>query len=480
MDFDKFLERDIIEFLDEQTMKVAEKAAGLREEEFDLYEITQDYSKEINEALKEGDLRKARKVFEEVKNKYIKAPETSLSKKRFYIIMEEIYQRIKDYEAKEEGKKSLFETIKEYEATGLFTKPELLKERETQRVSIILSSINRKEKKLEKITSQRPLRPEDFREAIKTYREVKELIRRIPNTYAKDKSRAYGSALSWYYTLKKLKQGFGDKKIFEKEKKARKREPVEKKLEEIRRFKQEIIKSHTKIAGYLKNKELVKSMEEYRHLKELCEHLPIEMEEEKTALLADALSLYESIKKMKKSLDEKQARLFAEKKEGRIEAGREEEIKNKIWAKLRTIRALLEKKDAYNAIGEYRELKEIFNQYPEHFFEEKNRFYQEILGAHKDIKQLENELKEKTEPRGRIESADINTALGEIHALLDKGSAEQATHKLLEIKHRIQMLPKENFDEKYKLLKEVEKLEHKLVFVKNINNIDTPNVITGK
>jgi len=130
MDFDKFLEKDIIEFLDEQAMLVAEKAAGLREEEFDMYEITQDYSKEINEALKERDLRKAQKVFEDVKNRYLKAPENSLNKKRLYIIMEEIYERIKDYEAKEEGKKSFFETIKEYEEKGLFTRPELFQKKE--------------------------------------------------------------------------------------------------------------------------------------------------------------------------------------------------------------------------------------------------------------------------------------------------------------------------------------------------------------
>jgi hypothetical protein len=125
MDFDKFVEKDMMEFLDKQAMLAAEKAAGLREEEFDLYEITKDYTKEITDALKEGDLRKAQKIFEDVKNRYLKAPDNSLSKKRFYTIMEEIYERIKDYEAREEGKKNLFETIKEYEEKGFFTRPDL-------------------------------------------------------------------------------------------------------------------------------------------------------------------------------------------------------------------------------------------------------------------------------------------------------------------------------------------------------------------
>jgi len=100
MDFDKFVERDIMEFLDKQAMLVAEKADGIREEEFDLYEITKDYAKEISETLKNEDLKKAKQIFEDVKTRYQKAPDSSLSKKRLYTIMEEIYERIKDYEGK--------------------------------------------------------------------------------------------------------------------------------------------------------------------------------------------------------------------------------------------------------------------------------------------------------------------------------------------------------------------------------------------
>src|SRR4030043_1668098 len=142
MDFEKFIEKDIIEFLDEQTMMAAEKAAELREEEFDLYEITEDYSREITKALKEGNLRKAQEIFEDVKNKFTKAPENALSKRRFYIIMEEIYEKIKDYEANEEGKKSLFETIREYEEKGLFAKRDGTKKKDTGSISLPLRTNN--------------------------------------------------------------------------------------------------------------------------------------------------------------------------------------------------------------------------------------------------------------------------------------------------------------------------------------------------
>ncbi|KYK27089.1 hypothetical protein AYK26_00115 [Euryarchaeota archaeon SM23-78] len=482
MDFDKFLERDIIEFLDEQAMLVAEKAAGLREEEFDLYEITQDYSKEISEALKEDDLRKAREVFEEVKNKYLKAPESSLSKKRLYIIMEEIYQRIKDYEAKEEGKKSLFETIKEYEEQGLFTKPELFEKKKADNISIILSSITKKEKELEKITNKETIIMEDLKQAIKLYREMKELTRRMPITYPKEKANAYESALSWYYTIRKLKEQFGEKEEKKEAKKGKEEKPVEERLAEIRKLKEKIVESHTKIVEYLKKKELRKSIEEYRNLKNLCEQFPYEMEEEKIALLADALSLYENIKKLKKSLSQTQRREYFEKKEEREE---EQARKKEVWDKLTRIRQFIRTKDTSKAIKEYKELQEVFKDYPEHPLEEKKKVYNEILSAHRDIHSLDTDLKRKKVTHYKEEFLDnkanitnIKSILEDIHTLLDRGQTERATQKLLEAKHKIQLLPTEEFDEKYKLMKETKKLENKLLFVKNIKRINNPQIIT--
>ena len=476
MDFDKFLEKDIIEFLDEQTMLIAEKVAGIREEEFDLYEITQDYSKEINEALKDRDLRKARKVFEEVKNNYLNAPENSLSKKRFYIIMEEIYERIKDYEAKEEGKKSLFETIKEYEVKGLFSRPDLFEEKRTQHINLILRTIARKDKEIEILLSKRPIKEDDLKDAIKKYREVKELIRRMPNAYAKEKSKAYESALSWYYTIKKLKLELGKKKEEKKLKKSAPEVPVENKLEKVRTLKQELINSHNRIAEHLKNRELKKSIAEYRHLKQLCESFPQEMEEEKTALLADALSLYESIKKLKNQLVQRHGREFVEKQEAKAEEEHRKAKKAEIKKELGIIKEMLEKKDAVNAINEYKKAKELFRQFPDHPPDEKKELYDEIIAEHKDIQMLEDDLRKKNPAYEDKKISDIIQRLEDIHDLINKGKIEDATHLLLEAKHKTQMLSKDSFDEKYKLVKEVEKLEQKLLFVKNIDTIYAPNI----
>jgi hypothetical protein len=485
MDLDKFIEKDMMEFLDKQAMLVAEKAAGLREEEFDLYEITKDYTKEISEALKDGDLKKAQKTFDDVKNRYLRAPDVSLSKKRLYAIMEEIYERIKDYESKEEGKKSLFETIKDYEEKGFFNRPDLFQGKDTTSLNIILSSVAGKEKELEKITAKKPFRRDDLQKAVEIYRDLKELIKRLPQTSQGEKERIYDATLSWYYVIKKLKESLDSEEVAKQEQAAKKETRVEQEknveqmLAEVRKLKQEIVESHNKIAQSVKNRDLNASLEEYRHLRSLIETVPQQMEEEKTALLADALSLHESIKKLRESLGAQEADRGSEheieEKEEKEEADDRKQLKQDINRRLEKVKSFLSQKDSGDAIKEYNELKDVFKNYPEQPMEEKKQLYDQIVSAHKDLLAIEEDAKKKNAGRDEKEIADIKSKIGEVHSLLDKGRSDEATHLMLEINHRIQMLPKEVFDAKYELVKESEKLEHKLVFVKNVSKFAAPS-----
>ncbi len=488
MDFDKFVERDILEFLDAQAMLIAEKAAGIREEEFDLYEITKDYSKEISEALKSEDLKKAKQIFEDVKNRYQKASDTSLSKKRLYTIMEEIYERIKDYEEKDEGKKNLFETIKEYEEKGLFEMPTVVSGKEPNSINLILSAIAEKEKELERITVKKPFKNEDLQIAVKSYRELKGLIQKIPDSSSREKENIYDSALSWYYIIKKLKERIVDdeqakaSQLAQAEAKPEERKNVEQILDDVRNLKGEIVRSHMKIADYIKKRDLKSSIEEYGNLKKLCEQFPQEMEEEKTALLADALSLYDSINKLKASLANQGIIERADIKEQGKEKDDRERIKHEINSKLEIIKSLFMQKNTPGAISEYNELRELFNSYPEQPAEEKKQLYEEIMRAHKDVKMLENNLKRKSPFYDSDNVANIKKILESVNAFLDNGKVEEATNNLLEAKHRTQLLPKEAYDDKYNLVKEIEKIEHKLIFVKNVKRIVPPTrpVIKGE
>lgn len=658
MEFDKFLEKDMVDFLSEAAARLADKAAAVREEEFDMFEITQDYSKEINSALKEGDLRKAQHVFENVKGKYMQAPDNSMSKKRLYIIMEEIYEKIKDFESRDKGKKDLFETIKDYEAEGLFTKPELFEKKEEEKMSIVLSSIPIKEKALDSITSRSSLNSNELKEAIRIYRELKMLVSRIPESYGKEKSALADKLVGHYYAIKRLKeqntknsQLAAHPSAVQGKPSQKDALPVEDRLASIRHVKTEIVALHDRITESINSKDLRSSLVGYKQMKKLCDQFPSELDDEKTALMADALSLYDKIAKLKqelpgkhgiddttshlreaepdagapdadaekpsswtadvtsagrtkeqelaeqvKQLEKMKQGNSRQKKDGRDakdgsekenkeenETGEDDEEKkspeqlvkekqrDKIKAeadnltimiteqlqkknlreavvlykrlkklcdemppefeeekedlvadavttysnirilkermnapsatqkedaaaakdasverdgmqaaireRLNHVKELLNSKDAFGAIKEYRSLKEQFLQYPEDSVEEKKHLYDEIVGAHKDIVLLENDLRRKSSlDNGEARASkikEIESSLSEAKAMLEKHQSDPATQLLLEAKHRIQLLPKEEFDEKYRLLKDLETLEHKLLFAKNMQRMDS-------
>jgi hypothetical protein len=109
------------------------------------------------------------------------------------------------------------------------------------------------------------------------------------------------------------------------------------------------------------------------------------------------------------------------------------------------------------------------------------------MAAHKDILLLEEDMKRKTPTFDKQIIEQLQKQIEETHKLLDAEKTDEATSALLEIKHRIEMLPKEAFDEKYKLSKAEEILEQKLLFVKNTRNMQkqntqnasTPNLIAN-
>jgi len=475
MDFEKFIDVDIIEFLDEQALAFAEKTEEVREEEFDLYEITQDYTQNITKALREGDLKKAQEIFQDVKTKYAKASQDSLNKKRLYIIMEEVFEKIKDYESHEEGKKNLFETIRGYEETGLFSTPETDGKKTPETIGLLLSTIHIKEKELERITSKPTMNQYDFARAIQKYRQLKELIKRIPIEHEQEKAKSYESALTWYYTIRKLKERI------EKEEEAKMKEeaakgqederPIEEKLAEVRRIKEEIIQTHLKIVELVKKKDLAASIEEYRKLKSFCEEFPHEMEAEKTALLADTLTMYENIKRLKQLLEKEKQGEAQSRKDIEEQEQKEGITKEKIREKIDKVKRRLSQKDAEGAANEYNEIRRLFKYYKDDSLEEKKKLFDEIMSAHQDIRQLNENAKRQAAPGNKEKVEEIQSKLKEIEALMEQEQMEEATHTLLEVKHKIEMLPQEAFDDKYSLAKQAESCEHKLLFLKNMQRI---------
>jgi hypothetical protein len=74
-------------------------------------------------------------------------------------------------------------------------------------------------------------------------------------------------------------------------------------LSEIKQKKEMIIESQGMIVELVNQKDLKGSIQEYKKLKTLCEEFPHETAAEKKALLQDAITIYESIKKLKQALE---------------------------------------------------------------------------------------------------------------------------------------------------------------------------------
>jgi len=108
MDFEQYLEQDILKFLDSK-MEKNDRDSIDREEEYGLY-LTRDYLKELTYVLDNDELTKAKKLFDELKRIYVKLPASSFEKKKVYKILEKMYNKIQNYVEIKEGK---VEVIKE-------------------------------------------------------------------------------------------------------------------------------------------------------------------------------------------------------------------------------------------------------------------------------------------------------------------------------------------------------------------------------
>ena len=80
MDFEQYLERDILTFLDSKIYK-KESTSIDREEEYGLY-LTKDYLKELNYALDNDELTRAKKLFDELKQIILNCQRTVLNVKK--------------------------------------------------------------------------------------------------------------------------------------------------------------------------------------------------------------------------------------------------------------------------------------------------------------------------------------------------------------------------------------------------------------
>jgi hypothetical protein len=581
LSFEDFIEKDMLQYLDRRTSEIHNKASMQREEEFSMFEITSDYAKEINNALRQQDIEKAKQLLDEVKSKYFQASEGSISKKRLYAILEEIYERIKDYE-ESDGKQGILDTIKEYEKEAILRSPELFSKK-IEGIGIITSAINLKEKEIEDILANGSASYIEIEKAAKAYRELKELIRNIPDEHEDLKGKASEKALSLYNALKERLANKGKGKPKEKTVEEESR-ILEDKLAELRLLKSKVVESHNAILVYLDDEDLVSAAKEYRKLKKYCYLFPKDLGAERLALLAEAKALYDKIHALRLRLEAEpvnQATASSERqrlsgkqlssstagkegtaevavseeelqrqrdsirvsqriieeqlrqgkvneaaveyerlktcckafpkehnphekveilssalaifgrikkaKEALVKAGKsqveenilEEENKARfnafraeLLSRVGHVKEFLLQKDSQNAIKEYGMLKELFNSYPDDELDNKKMLYDDILGAHLDMALLDKDFKNNSPAKSGVENKAIIGVINDAVQLVEQGRLDEASHLVLEAKHKVMLLPRDDFDDKYAFIKEIEELEGRILMSKNLQRAE--------
>jgi|GEM_PF-7114963 hypothetical protein len=333
MELDKFLEQDIMKFLDIEVQMRKSHISRLREDEFQIFDLNRDYSKEVAQALEMDNVAKAQRTLKEVKDIYNKLAENTEAKKKAYSILEELYKKTKEYVDAQKGSADLAEEISTLESSGFFEgampekimaqaktpilRPKSLAEQPVININIYGDIDKGKEKPF-------------FSEEKKLEGESDYLRRKV-----KEEIANLGQLLHPEKTAPPAEQ---------EQKTQKEREEEEKTI----KYRRQMNNSLELLYGALKNKDLTRAKNEYLNMKKLLDAFPFKNEEEKEEVLTDFISLRDQIKELESYLEEKAQK---KKEEMRTEAERgiEQRKEQEISTIINQAEKLAKQKDFHKA-----------------------------------------------------------------------------------------------------------------------------------
>lgn len=114
MELRDYLEQDIDDFLDNQLSEInvsKDLKMVVRDDQAAAAMITKDYEKELFNALKSGDVVKAKQVLHDVKDEFYEYPDGSPERKQLKILLHSLYDKFKEYMEEEATLNQLEEGI---------------------------------------------------------------------------------------------------------------------------------------------------------------------------------------------------------------------------------------------------------------------------------------------------------------------------------------------------------------------------------
>lgn len=113
---EELLQDEAIRFLDTHLSKKQDRHPVARFEEQSLFDLKKDYEKEVEDALEKDDLRRAKKLFDELRQNYAKLKYSDVGKAKFFRILDNIHLKIKKYLIDKQKERDIYEDINTYEA----------------------------------------------------------------------------------------------------------------------------------------------------------------------------------------------------------------------------------------------------------------------------------------------------------------------------------------------------------------------------
>ena len=199
MELSKFLEQDIVDFLDKVAAEQRDKKGLLRSEEFTLFNVDRDYAEEAEKALEDHNPGKAKGIFKELKEAYDELEGREEEQEKVREILKEVYAKIKK---SSEDETQLEDDLKE---VGLMGEE---KAKDEEDLTPEEKELEKADKEMEEVVGRLngALEQRDLDKAIQGYHDLKEKFKDYPEHDQQRKVRWYNHVLGTYEMIRRLKQ----------------------------------------------------------------------------------------------------------------------------------------------------------------------------------------------------------------------------------------------------------------------------------
>lgn len=249
MDMNKFLQRDINEFLDRKAEEQHDALGKMRGEEYTVFTVGRDYSKEFSVAIEQNNNRKAENIIEELYAAKNSAGEDDENKEKITAIFEEIMKQVEEDTQGEQQKElhEFIEKVKSGETKGITTPGSELTPYEQEELE--------KKKKVEKLDSEleelvgkidEAIMQNDITTAASLYKEIQEKFHSYPDEEKDKKVGWYNQVILLYEQIKRLEERIKRNKTADLEKEKVQEKQKEEEQEEQRKAQLIDIKNRIK------------------------------------------------------------------------------------------------------------------------------------------------------------------------------------------------------------------------------------------